>query len=108
MTDAEFITAALTVINTFVIALMWISDRRSKNFTDLRKDIKDEFSRVNLKLDKMDKDIVEIRERVTFLEAANIYTMPIEPIQPNLRSMKAKEIWRRRKQKNIEHKEKKD
>jgi len=50
-------------------------------------------------------DVTEIKERMAFLEAANIYTMPAEPSEPNPRSMAAREMWRRRRQKKLEKKD---
>ena len=50
-------------------------------------------------------DLSEVKERMAFLEAANIYTMPIEPVKPNARSQAAIDRWARKKQKKIEKKD---
>lgn len=46
----------------------------------------------------------DINERMAFLEAANIYTMPAEPSQPNPRSMAARKMHERRRQRKLEKK----
>jgi hypothetical protein len=50
-------------------------------------------------------DITDIKERLSFLEAATLYTMPLEPAQLNPRSQAAREMWKKRKQKGLEKKE---
>ena len=104
MTDAEYITAGLTAINTIVIAIMWISDRRGKRFASLELIIKEGFEKSDKKMDKIQEDVTDIRERVSFLEAANIYTMPLEPVIPNPRSEAMKQHWQKRRQKKLAHK----
>ena len=46
----------------------------------------------------------EIKDRMSFLEAATIYTMPIEPSKPNQRSMAARKVHERRRQRKLENK----
>ena len=46
----------------------------------------------------------EIKDRMSFLEAATIYTMPIEPSQPNARSAAMKQSHERRRQRKLEKK----
>jgi hypothetical protein len=86
---------------------------------DLRKTINKRFDRLDESFDCVDTSLseicesligirdhlAEVRERLTFLEAASIYTMPLEPIQPNARSQAAKEVWVRRRQKKLEKKD---
>ena len=59
---------------------------------NFRKDIEGRFN-------KIDGDLMDIKERLAFLEAANIYTMPSEPSQPNNRSLAAIKMHQRRRQK---------
>lgn len=99
MTDAEFITAGLTAVNTIVIAVMWITDRR--RFESLEKSIKEGFDKNETKISEIHKDIMDIRERLAFLEASNIYTMPIETISPNPRSTAMKQNWVMRRKKQL-------
>lgn len=55
--------------------------------------------------DEVHSDSSDIKERISFLEAATLYTMPIETPQPNPRSAAAREMWQRRKAKRLEKKE---
>ena len=68
-------------------------------FRNLKGDINDNFDAVYVKIDRMQDDISDIKERLSFLEAANIYTMPSEPSQPNSRSLAAIKMHQRRRQK---------
>jgi predicted transcriptional regulator len=49
-------------------------------------------------------DMSDIKERLSFLESAMMYTMPLEP-QINARSQAAREMWKRRKQKKLDKKD---
>jgi DNA anti-recombination protein RmuC len=95
-------------------------------FRNARNDINEKFSSISKRFDKIDQqfdkidarfdtvnrhlvdirnDITEVKERLSFLEAANIYTMPFEPSEPNPRSQAAREMWKRRKAKRVEKKD---
>lgn len=50
------------------------------------------------------RDITDVKERISFLEAATLYTMPLEASELNPRSAAAREMWQRRKQKRLEKK----
>lgn len=54
-------------------------------------------------IEEIKSDITEIKERISFLEATSIYSMPLEPVKPNARSAAAREMWARRRQK-LDHK----
>lgn len=101
-------------------------------FRNLKSDLKDKFDKIDSRFDKIDLrfekvdliidkvnsrfdqvhaefkeirlDLTEIKERMAFLEAANIYTMPLQPSEPNPRSQAAREMWKRRRQKSLETK----
>lgn len=60
---------------------------------------------VNGQFKSIHEDLVEIRERLSFLEASSLYTMPLEPAQLNPRSAAAREMWKKRKAKKLEKKE---
>jgi hypothetical protein len=49
-------------------------------------------------------DLSDVKERLSFLEAAILYTTPIEPVEANPRSKAARDMWQRRKQKRLESK----
>ena len=73
---------------------------------NFKKDIEHRFDRVDSRFDRVDgefskirQDLTEIKERLSFLEAANIYTMPSEPSPPNNRSLAAIKMHQRRRQK---------
>jgi len=63
------------------------------------------FDTVNQYLAENHEHIIDIKERLSFLEAAMIYTVPLEAAQLNPRSAAAREMWKRRKQKKLEKKE---
>ncbi len=85
-----------------VSALIYGIFRNLKGDIDTRfKDIKSEFKDIKSDITIIRADLVDIKERLSYLEAANIYTMPLEPSVPNIRSLKAKEMWKRRKQKKL-------
>lgn len=67
---------------------------------DLAKDVTLIRGEVNGKLNKLQDDLTDIKERLSFLEAANIYTMPSEPSAPNNRSLAAIKMHQRRRQKS--------
>ena len=76
---------------------------------NFKNDILGRFDKIDSRFDRIDRDLKEIRsditevkERLAYLEAANIYTMPLDPIIPNPRSQAAKEMWARRRQKKLE------
>ena len=104
------------------------SDRKEQ-FSDLRKDMDKRFEHIDKRFEHIDKrfDVVEkdiastdeaiinlsrnigsdmsdIIERLSFLESAALYTMPLEPSQLNPRSQAAREMWKRRKAKKLEKK----
>jgi hypothetical protein len=74
----------------------------------LRVDLDGKFDIVNQYLAENHENIQDIKERLTFLEAYNSFSMairPYEPVQPNPRSEAAREMWKRRKQKSLDKKE---
>lgn len=73
-------------------------------FKDMGKKSEEQFEKIDGRLRKIERDISDVKECMAFLEAANIYTMPMEPSQPNPRSLAAKEMWNRRRQKKLEKK----
>lgn len=97
---------------------------RKELFSDLRKDLDKRFEQVGRRFEQIDQrfhaqeanhlnlsrnigsDMSDIKERLSFLESAALYTMPVEPSQINPRSQAAREVWKRRKAKKIEDKEK--
>ena len=66
--------------------------------------IDEKFDKIDQRFNHIDKTLAEHGERLAFLEAANIYTMPVEPVIPNARSSAAAEMWRKRRSKKLEHK----
>jgi hypothetical protein len=71
MTNAEFITGCLTAINTVVIALMWLSDKRTKKLDELRKEMREgfykideKFERIALKIDYFSEESKESFHRI--------------------------------------------
>lgn len=74
----------------------------------LRVVVDERFDTVNQYLAENHDNIQDIKERLTFLEAYNSFSMamrPYEPAQSNPRSEAAREMWKRRKQKNLEKKD---
>ena len=66
--------------------------------------VDDRFNKVDYEIKELKEDVSEIKERMSFLEAANIYTMPSEPTAPNNRSLAAIKMHQRRKQKKLARK----
>lgn len=66
---------------------------------NFKKDIEFKFGKIDCKLDKLQDDMSDLKERLSFLEAANIYTMPSDPSPPNNRSLAAIKMHQRRRQK---------
>jgi len=60
------------------------------------------FDKIDGRFDRVDNTLKEHGERLAFLEAANIYTMPIEAVVPNARSQAAKERWNRKRLAKVE------
>ena len=117
------------MIGTVFVALGFIYTILRNN----RRDVRDQFTaqqnyiekidkKVEALFDKSDKkaealhaliidlgrnigsDMSDIKERLSFLESAMMYTMPLEP-QINARSQAAREMWKRRKQKKLDKKD---
>lgn len=65
----------------------------SERITDVEEEIKYTHSEVR----DCSNGIADIKERLSFLEASAIYTMPMEAAQPNARSEAAKEMWKKRR-----------
>jgi hypothetical protein len=78
----------------------WFIKRLDKKFDKIDA----RFDKVDERFDKIDESLKEHGERLAFLEAAGIYTMPMEPSQPNPRSVAAREMWKRRRTKKVEQK----
>jgi hypothetical protein len=88
-------------------------------FRSLKSDIKDQLNAINRRFEAVDsrfdtvnqylaenhEHIIDIKERLSFLEAAMIYTVPLEAAQLNPRSAAAREMWKRRKQNKLEKKD---
>ena len=70
-----------------------------------KKHMDSKFDKIDQRFDKIDATLAEHGERLAFLEAANIYTMPMEPSTPNPRSTAAKEMWKKRRTKKLEKKD---
>lgn len=118
---ANIAIALVAILSTVISIGGIVSNRfkaRSREWNARFDKLDQKFDKIDLRFDKIDKrfdkvdlefkevraDLTEVKERLAFLEAANIYTMPLEPIQPNARSQAAKERWVRRRQKSIEKK----
>lgn len=78
---------------------VWFVKRLDKKF----EKIDNRFDKIEKRFDRLDETLREHGERLSFLEAANIYTMPIEAVPNNPRREAAKEMWRKRKAKKIEN-----
>lgn len=72
----------------------------NENFNEMEN----RFNKVDKKLDKLEEILKDQGERLAFLEASSIYTLPLEPPQPNVRSAAAREMWKKRRAKKIEQK----
>lgn len=80
-------------------------DQRFEKVDALFDKVDQRFDKVDYEIKELREDVSEIKERMSFLEAANIYTMPSEPSPPNARSMAAIRMHQRRKQKKLTRKE---
>jgi hypothetical protein len=58
--------------------------------------------KINAILDGIEEELMEIKDRLTFLEASNIFTIPVDSGRNTARSEAAKEMWKRRRQRKIE------
>jgi 5-bromo-4-chloroindolyl phosphate hydrolysis protein len=72
------------------------------DISSIRNDLKEFRAEVHLEHAVIRSDIVDVKERLAFLEGISVYTL--EPIHSNPRSEAAKEMWKRRKQKGLEQK----
>ena len=95
MTDTitQLAFGALGGLGLFV--LKWIRD----DIKSLKKEIKESFDNVDKRFDSVNLDLADIKERLSFLEAANIYTMPIETPRPNPKSEAMKLYWMNKRSK---------
>lgn len=55
------------------------------------------FDKIDRRFDRIDETLQQHGERLSFLEASSIYTMPLEAVVPNARSQAAKDRWSRRR-----------
>lgn len=79
-------------------------DERFEKIDRRFEKIDEKFEKVQQRFDRIDLTLADHGERLSFLEAANVYTIPIEPHIPNKRSEIAKEMWRKRRTKKLENK----
>jgi hypothetical protein len=79
------------------------------DFLDKKIDNKFDFldKKIDNKFEVVQVALMDIRDRIAYLEATNILTMPSEPIKPNARSQAAMERWKKKRQKAVEAKEQK-
>lgn len=107
----EPFAAAGSIIWGFYIFFRNIKRDNRENLSSFKNDVKELFfilkndiNEVKSEIREIKSEISDIKERITFLESAALYTMPLEPSQPNPRSQAAKAMWNKRRQKKIDSK----
>lgn len=102
---AELSIAALTALALIYGMFRNFKSDIREQFSEAKDDINKQFSEIKTDLKSIKEDVTEIKERLSFLEAANIYTMPSEPSPPNNRSLAAIKMHQRRRERALANKE---
>lgn len=108
----EVLIPVCTVITTVIALRKSFNDKFEKideRFDKLEEKFNTRFDKIDDELKEIRGDIGDVRERMSFLEAAHVYTLPVDTIKisPRTEAMKEKmrEAWKRRKIKKLEKKE---
>lgn len=81
------------------------TDLETKNGFEKTQSNSDQgFKHLESKINKLQEDMSDVRERLSFVEACTVYSMPTETVHPNPRSQAMIEHHRRRRQKKLEQK----